>query len=213
MKLKVCGMKYQDNINEVAALQPDYLGFIFYKKSSRFFEGGILKVPNNIKKVGVFVNASLDEVIEKINKYDLKAIQLHGAESPTFCEAIKQYDETHHEGELEIIKAFAIDAHFNFDILTPYESVCDYYLFDSKGKLPGGNGYVFDWSVLKNYPTTKPYFLSGGIGMKEQHNLKTFFETDASKYCYAIDVNSQFERAAGMKDAEKIKEFKNQLLL
>ncbi len=220
-------MKYLDNINEVAILQLDYLGFIFYKKSARFFEGIIPELPKNIKKVGVFVNASLDYIIEKVEKYDLQAVQLHGDESPKFCAKLKcHYEERsdvvissketdchnfsqkyHNDNAIEIIKVFSIKDSFDFSILEPYESVCDYYLFDTKGKLPGGNGYTFNWKVLKNYSSTKPYFLSGGIGLKEVDNVLSFMDTMESKYCNTIDVNSKFETAPGIKNVEQLKEF------
>ena len=90
MKLKVCGMKYVENIQEVAALQPDYLGFIFYEKSKRNFDGIIPKLPKSIKKTGVFVNACIDEVMNKVTQYDLQAIQLHGDESVELISKLKR---------------------------------------------------------------------------------------------------------------------------
>ncbi len=213
MKLKVCGMKYKENIIEVAELQPDYMGFIFYDKSPRNFEGNILKLPMSIKKVGVFVNASLEEVIDKVNTHNLQAIQLHGEELPEFCDAVRRHLVPKIQGVsepfVEIIKVFSIKDKFDFAILKPYEAVCDYFLFDTKGKNPGGNGYMFNWSVLKNYPSTKPYFLSGGIGLEEMERLKSFIGSDASKYCQLIDVNSKFEIEAGLKNIDKLKILKN----
>lgn len=230
MKLKVCGMKYQDNIEQVAALQPDYLGFIFYEKSTRnFTENNISKLPDSIKKTGVFVDAAMEFIIEKINTHHLQAVQLHGNESPEYCKKLKHHfemsndesissketddfdskKESHKDGDIEIIKAFSTDENFNFNNLQSYETVCDYYLFDAKGKLAGGNGYRFDWSLLQNYPSTKPFFLSGGIGLDEVERLLSFLHTQASKYCYAIDVNSKFEIEAGLKNIEKLKEFKD----
>uniref|UniRef100_UPI0040478E95 phosphoribosylanthranilate isomerase n=1 Tax=Mariniflexile sp. TaxID=1979402 RepID=UPI0040478E95 len=223
-------MKYQDNIQQVAALQPDYLGFIFYDKSARHFNSIIPNLPESIKRVGIFVNANLDEVIEKIKTHNLQAVQLHGDESAEYCEALKKrhsefISESHHENlkqvlidkTIEIIKVFSInpDSHrdeFNFGVLKPYEGVCDYFLFDTKGKLPGGNGFSFDWNVLNNYPSTKPFFLSGGIGLEEVENLKQFQQSKASKYCYAIDVNSKFEIEAGLKNIEKLKIFKDTVI-
>jgi len=217
-------MKFQDNIEAVVALQPDYLGFIFYEKSTRFFDRVIPKLPKHIKKVGVFVNASLDYIFDKIDKYDLQAVQLHGKESPEFCDVLKlklsflrrqesiknptRNDEIPaFAGMTEIIKVFSIKDTFDFSILEPYESVCNFYLFDTKGKLPGGNGYTFNWEVLKKYPSTKPYFLSGGIGLDEVDNVLSFIGTKESSYCYAIDVNSKFEIKPGLKDIERLKEF------
>ena len=204
MKLKVCGMKYQDNILAVADLQPDYLGFIFYEKSTRYFQGKIGEISKSIKKAGVFVDEEIDTVIDLIKSHALQAIQLHGNESPAYCDELK----SHH---IEVIKVFSILNEFDFNILKPYEHVCDYFLFDTKGKLPGGNGYGFDWSILNNYPSTKPFFLSGGIGLNEIENIKNFMKSESSKYCYAIDVNSKFEINPGLKDIEKLKKFKSQL--
>ncbi len=204
MKLKVCGMKYPDNILEVASLQPDYLGFIFYENSSRYFDGTIPELSENIKKVGVFVDEKVEFITSKIEKHQLSVVQLHGYESPETCRILKFTNA-------EIIKVFSIKDTFDFSVLTPYESVCDYYLFDTKGKLPGGNGYTFNWEILKNYPSTKPYFLSGGIGLNEIDTIKTFLQTPESQYCHAIDVNSQFEIEPGLKAIEKLKEFKKLL--
>lgn len=204
MKLKVCGMKYQDNMEAVARLQPDYMGFIFYDKSSRFFDTEIPKLTGTITKTGVFVNAELDEVFQMIEKHDLKAIQLHGKESPEYCKSLKS-------SNTEIIKVFSIKNEFNFEVLNPYENIVDYFLFDTKGKLPGGNGYTFNWDVFKDYPSTKPYFLSGGIGLNEVKNIKEFKKSLASKYCYAIDVNSKFEIEPGLKNINELEKFKHEL--
>lgn len=221
-KLKICGMKYEDNMKAVSALQPDYLGFIFYKKSSRFFDTIIPQIPEGIKKTGVFVNASIEDILHKIIVYNLQAVQLHGNESHHFCENLKELCqrkyETRSEVEMqvsnraiEIIKVFSIKDEFNFDALKPYESFVDYFLFDTKGKLPGGNGVTFNWTVLENYPSTKPFFLSGGIGLETIPKLNDFMKSSASKYCYAIDVNSKFEIVPGLKDIEALKEFKNKI--
>ena len=204
MKLKVCGMKYKKNIVSVAALQPNYLGFIFYDKSSRFFESEIPELPNSIKKTGVFVNEKIETVNHLTKRHSLKAVQLHGSESPEYCKILR-------ESNVKIIKVFSIKDTFNFDALTPYEGIVDYFLFDTKGKLPGGNGYTFNWDVLKAYPSTTPYFLSGGIGINEVENIKAFKKSPASKYCYAIDVNSKFEIEPGLKNINELEKFKHEL--
>lgn len=220
MKLKVCGMKY--NPETVAELQPDFLGFIFWEPSARSFEGKIPELPEGIQKIGVFVDAPLDEVLQKIEAYQLDGVQLHGKESPEYCNRLR-YSELVSESypketlkrvqgdSLKIIKVFSIKDSFDFSVLEPYEEVCDYFLFDTKGKLPGGNGYTFDWKILENYPSTKPYFLSGGIGLEDVEAIQSFLKTEASKYCYAIDVNSKFETEPGRKNIKKLKEFKNLL--
>ncbi len=204
MKLKVCGMKH--NVKEVAKLQPDYLGFIFYEKSSRYFNDENPELPKTIKKVGVYVNASLEMISNDIKVYNLDAVQLHGDETSEFCKLLKEKLTT-----VKIIKAFAVDDTFQFDQLKAYQNYCDYYLFDTKGKLPGGNGYAFDWTLLENYKLTKPYFLSGGIGLGDIDKIKSFLKTDVAQYCYAIDVNSRFEIEPGLKHIEDLKTFKSEL--
>ena len=215
MKIKVCGMKYPKNISEVTHFGPDYLGFIFWEPSARFFDGRPEDLPDTIKKVGVFVDADLDKIVETINKYDLQAVQLHGKESPAFCDKLKNVISTKSDGtkkHLEIIKVFSIKDDFDFGALEPYETVCDYYLFDTKGKLPGGNGYTFSWEVLKDYPSRKPYFLSGGIGPEEAGKIKEFLTRPESRSCYALDLNSKFELEPGLKDVEKLMTFKQEVL-
>lgn len=205
-------MKYQDNIEQVAALQPDYLGFIFYEKSARNFKNqNIVELPKSIKKTGVFVDEGVSEIIKKVNEFNLQAIQLHGDESPYYCSILRTTKLFSESKPIEIIKVFSIKDDFNFDVLKSYEDVCDYFLFDTKGKLPGGNGYTFDWNVLNNYPSTKPFFLSGGIGLDQIKAIKKFKKSKASKYCYALDVNSKFEIEPGLKNIAILKEFINKL--
>jgi phosphoribosylanthranilate isomerase len=204
MKLKICGMRYEDNIRSIATIEPDYLGFIFFEGSSRHVSESIPTVPASIKKVGVFVNASYDTIVEKINTYGLQAVQLHGEETPEFCQSLQALN-------IEIIKVFSIKNEFNFEVLAPYETVCDFFLFDTKGPLAGGNGYCFDWSVLEKYPSSKPYFLSGGIGLENLNQLQEFKNSPAATYCHAVDVNSQFEMAPAKKDKKLLEKFKQLL--
>jgi phosphoribosylanthranilate isomerase len=194
MKIKICGMKYPENILEVSQLLPDYLGFIFYEKSSRFFDCEIPEVPKSIKKVGVFVNAGFEEINSKIKKYDLDLIQLHGNETPELCEKLKQ-------DKIEIIKVFSIDDDFDFEVLKEYENFCDYFLFDTKGKLHGGNGITFNWQILEKYKSLKPLFLSGGIGIEEIEKIKIL-----NLPIFAIDVNSKFEIEPGLKNVTMCKD-------
>ena len=231
MKLKVCGMKYVENIQQVGALQPDYLGFIFYEKSKRNFEGIIPELPSSIKKTGVFVNEILAIVISMVEEYRLDALQLHGDESveyilelkaqlaerkELFIEENKQITKKKNqhfiaETAIEIIKVFGIKDTFDFDTLKPYVAVVDYFLFDTKGKERGGNGTKFDWTVLKKYPFEKAFFLSGGIGLEDVVEVQETIHSDLP--IYALDVNSKFESAPGVKKIEELKEFKNSLAL
>lgn len=191
MKIKICGMKYPENISALGEMLPDYMGFIFWEKSSRYFDGIIPELPESIKKVGVFVNASSEEIQEKIEKYQLDLVQLHGKETVVFCKNLEALP-------VEIIKVFSVDDAFDFTVLEEYESVCDYFLLDTKGKLPGGNGISFNWDLLEKYKSKKPLFLSGGIGLEEIENI-----IEANLPIYAIDVNSKFEIEPGLKDIKQ----------
>ena len=204
IKLKVCGMTQADNMLELAAMQPEYMGLIFYEKSSRFFHAQIPQLPDGLKKVGVFVDSEVSYIMEKVDQYDLNVIQLHGKESPDYCVELKAKLS---EG-IEIIKVFSVKEQFDFSLLSAYEDVCDYFLFDTKGKLPGGNGEHFDWSLLEQYPSRKPFFLSGGIGIDSIPQLKEFLKRPIAQFCHAIDVNSRFELQPGLKKIDKLKEFK-----
>lgn len=203
-------MKFPENIQEIALLQPDFFGFIFYENSVRnYTENTIVSIPNSINKVGVFVNERPEKIIKTIQKYDLNIIQLHGKETESYClELINQLN--HNQLNTKIIKSFSVDDYFVFQTLNDYQMV-DYFLFDTKGKLPGGNGTKFNWKVLDKYHLEKPYFLSGGIGLDDVKSIKEFIKTPASKYCFALDVNSQFEIEAGLKNKEKLHQFKTQL--
>jgi len=202
MKLKVCGMHH--NVAAVAEINPDYLGFIFYGKSARNFTLDTIETPKSIKRVGVFVDEAYETILEKIKQFDLQLIQLHGSESPERCRDLRKKG-------VAVIKVFSIKDSFDFSRLAPYEPVVDYFLFDTKGELPGGNGFAFDWQVLQEYPSTVPYFLSGGIGLDQLEKLAQFLASDAAKYCHAIDVNSKFEIEPGLKQIEQLELFKSKL--
>lgn len=201
-RIKVCGMKH--NVAEVATLLPDYLGFIFYDKSPRNFEGPIPKIPSAIKKVGVFVNEKIDSVIETATIHKLDIIQLHGEESPEYCGELSDLTSN-----IEIWKVFSVGETFNYDLLKPYENVVDKFLFDTKGKNKGGNGITFNWQVLQQYPSKKPFILSGGIGLEEVDKIHTLMESELP--LYAIDVNSKFEIGPGLKNSTELKQFINEL--
>ena len=193
MKVKVCGMKYSDNIVEIASLLPDYIGFIFWKPSARYFDGALPQIPASVNKVGVFVDNELENIISKIEKYKLDCVQLHGKESPEFCAQIKTLNT-------EVIKAFSIDDNVDFSHIETYENACDYFLFDTKGKLPGGNGASFNWKILQKFESKKPFFLSGGIGLDEIEKIKKL-----QLPIFGIDLNSKFETKPGLKAVELVK--------
>ena len=195
-------MKYPGNIREVAALKPDYMGFIFYQGSKRHFSGNDVSIPESIKKTGVFVNETVGNMRATARAYNLKALQLHGDESPEVCRQLKE-----ELNMAEVIKAFAVDKHFDFQMLQAYEPFCDYFLFDTKGKERGGNGTRFDWSLLEGYGSDKPFFLSGGIGMGDIAEVRSFLKNQFGRNCYCIDVNSKFETEPGSKKVEELRNF------
>jgi len=202
MKLKICGMREPENIVAIAALAPDYLGFIFWAPSSRYVNQSTPTLTEEIKKIGVFVDATLDYIETIIKEHQLQAVQLHGNETSAYCKQIQYLG-------VEVIKAFSIQNDFDFSELKAYENSCDFFLFDTKGELPGGNGYCFDWSILKAYPSKKPFFLSGGIGIENVEELQKLLKTNLP--IYAIDVNSKFESAPGIKKVNELRQFKKEL--
>lgn len=206
MKLKVCGLK--DNPREVAELGPDYIGFIFWEGSARNLSGPLPEgLPVPPERVGVFVDADPGFILEKCRAYGLALVQLHGSESAAYCRALQERLQRELTNPPRLIKAFAVGESFDFGPLEAYLDACDFFLFDSRGPLPGGNGTGFDWSQLERYSFEKPYFLSGGIGESDLDRLRAFFGSPASRACHALDVNSRFERAPGLKDTEKLKRF------
>jgi phosphoribosylanthranilate isomerase len=197
VKLKVCGMREERNIREVADVGLDYLGFIFYPQSPRYvgdaFEMPVL--PSPVKRVGVFVNESTEKMLEKMNFYMLDYLQLHGDETPEQCENLK------HRGA-RVIKAFAVDENFHFRDTHAYNHCVDYFLFDTKGKHYGGNARVFDWSMLLKYNQRVPFFLSGGIGPDNLERLAN--KPFGNLNLHAVDINSAVEVSPGQKNVAKI---------
>ena len=194
MIIKVCGMREADNIREVEALGIDLMGFIFWPKSKRYVAEPPQYLPTQVKKVGVFVEATLEDIRQYIQDYQLDIIQLHGHETPAFAQALKP---------AVIIKAFNIATAEDLAQTKPYEGIVDYFLFDTKAQLPGGSGEQFDWSVLSHYEGTTPFLLSGGIGPDDAERIKAFHHPR----CIGIDLNSRFEIAPGLKDVNLLREF------
>lgn len=200
MKIKICGMKFPKNIHEIGALQPDFMGFIFYPKSKRFVGENfslksIEKLPKTIKKVGVFVNENVATIIAIQKQFSFDAIQLHGNESVAECIVLQ-------ENNIKIIKVFLLDNYFDFSGISAFEPVCDYFLFDTKSDKYGGSGKIYDWKILKKYTLQKPFFLSGGLGL---HNIKKISEIDHPQLV-GLDFNSQLEDENYKKITEEVSE-------
>ncbi|CAA7193607.1 phosphoribosylanthranilate isomerase [Chryseobacterium potabilaquae] len=213
-QLKVCGLTKLDQITELASLPIDFLGFIFYEKSPRYVLNhlrleDIAKIEQN-KKVGVFVNESLDKIIEIATCAKLNFIQLHGDESTIF---IKELRKKLHP-EIEIINVIRIgnykqEINRNLqEIVNAQLSDSNYFLFDTDSKAFGGTGLQFDWDILNTIKIPLPYFLSGGVSEKNIKNIKNLNQKPI-----ALDINSKFEMSPGNKDILKIASFKNELNL
>lgn len=197
MIIKTCGMRDADNIRAVSELGIDWMGFIFWAPSSRYVSEKPSFLPTRQKRVGVFVDARIEEVKSKADEYALDLIQLHGSESPAFCERLKA------NSRQQLIKAFNIATQEDLEQTLPYEGLVDYFLFDTKAKMVGGNGTQFDWSVLSAYQGNTPFLLSGGIGPDDAEKVRNFHHPQLA----GIDLNSRFELSPALKDIEKLKQF------
>lgn len=203
MKIKVCGITQVKQLKQLNNLDIDYAGMIFYNRSTRDIldklKGEEVKKLNlTIKKVGVFVNASEQEILTQVEAFGLHAVQLHGDETPTFCKHISD--------QISVIKAFRINVNeHNIErLIYPFEEFCDYYLFDTGGTGKyGGSGEKFSWDILMEAKINKPFLLSGGISSNDVQNLKAF----QHPFFYAVDINSKFETAPGIKNIELVKTF------
>ncbi len=197
MKLKVCGMRERENIQRICELDIDFMGFIFYEKSPRFVPNDqallLSTFPGTIKKVGVFVNAVLDSVLEKVSSFGLDYVQLHGDESTDDCRSLK-------ETGVGVIKVFPISDVLPLSLMNSYEPYVDFFLFDTKSSKYGGSGLKFNWDLLNDYSLRTPYFLSGGIG---EEDINDIVERNLPGL-YAIDVNSGVEIKPGLKDLKKV---------
>ena len=200
--VKVCGMRDAANIRAVEALGIDWMGFIFWPKSSRFVSERPAYLPTKTKRVGVFVDEDIEHVCRIAADYALDLVQLHGSESPAYLYALRQHFED--EGlPVAIIKAFNIATAADLATTDHYVGIADYFLFDTKAQKPGGNGLQFDWSVLNAYNGDTPFLLSGGIGPDDTTRISSF----RHPRCIGIDLNSRFENAPAIKDVEALQLF------
>ena len=208
MRIKVCGMTQIEQVELLPELGATFAGFIFYPKSPRYvfryLTSAELKKVNTINKVGVFVNASVDDVLLMVDECRLHMVQLHGDESPKYCEKIADY--------VSVVKAFRLSDNDSIEwMINPYMDVCDMFMFDTIGAGYGGTGKKFDWNILKGSTIGKPFFLSGGIQPDDTLELKKFQQDPVAKAMFAIDINSKFETSPGVKDMDKIGTFIKEL--
>ena len=205
MKLKICGMKYPENIMDVAGLKPDFMGFIFYPKSVRCVEVSDVKevleeMDPSIRKIGVFVNQPADEVADIVDELKLDYVQLHGDESIDYVTGMKKLG-------YRIIKVVQMDRGTDWNVLTDFVPLVDFFLFDTRSPSYGGSGQHFDWSLLSAYDHDIPFFLSGGLKVEDVREIHEL----GIEQLYAIDVNSRLESAPAMKDIQRIIQLKKEL--
>lgn len=203
-------MRNPNNIKELLTLPVDWMGLIFYEKSKRNVPNSAAKAilaasEGKVKRVGVFVNEDIETIVQKIAKFKLTYVQLHGKENPDYCyDLLAKSAKTFGCGdELQIIKAFSVDENFDFAKTKGYEPYVNYFLFDTKGKNPGGNGFAFDWTLLKKYQGNLPFLLSGGLDEFSAAAIKTL---DLPKLV-GVDVNSKFEIEPALKDVAMVSRF------
>lgn len=205
LKVKVCGLRDPGNIRELVVAGVDYIGFIFYKKSPRYAAdelapGMVDDIPPGIKKIGVFVNEDSDRVIATSRRYGLDGIQLHGNETIEQCRRIRN-------SGFWVIKALHIGEKTDFSHAKSFLADVDYFLFDTNTPFFGGSGIAFDWGVLGEYGLSKPFFLSGGIGIEMAEKIRAL----NIPQLHAVDINSRFEISPGLKDIQMIKSFTERL--
>lgn len=205
LQIKVCGLTQQSQIQELISLNVDFLGFIFYEKSPRFVLNHLslkeIAEINHQGKVGVFVNETVEKIVEISEKAKLNFIQFHGDEDEKFIIELRKNIKK----DVKLIKVFRVGETFNFQF-SIFNSLVNYFLFDTDSKAFGGTGKTFDWTLLNEIEISKPYFLSGGISLENINQLSTI-----NHQPIALDINSKFEIEAGIKDVEKIKTFKSLL--
>ncbi len=205
MRTKVCGMTKPEQVYQLDEMGVEFAGFIFYPKSPRYVyktmpAAEIKRIKGNINKVGVFVNADVDEVLRTVDDCGLYLVQLHGDESPRICEKIADY--------VSVIKVFRLGEDDNIEWrIREYYDAADMFMFDTEGAGYGGTGKKFNWELLKERVINKPFFLSGGITPDDAEKLKEFQHEAVARDLFAIDINSRFEIMPGVKDMEKVKEF------
>ncbi len=189
-------MRNEDNIRAVEALGIDWMGFVFYPPSKRFVDQVPAYLPNNAKRVGVFVNESMETILEKAASFHLDIVQLHGDESPEFCKLLGKQD-------IQVMKAFGIADSFPCEKIAAFEGCCEYFLFDTQTSDYGGSGRQFNWDILQNYHGKTSFLLSGGIGPDDAQAILEF----SHPMCIGIDINSKFELSPANKNIQSIEQF------
>lgn len=217
MKIKVCGLTHPENIAKLLELNIDYIGLVFAPKSPRRVKrkSGLAdwireneELFGTTKRVGVFVNAEMDELLNAVHDYQLDYVQLHGDESPGYCRELSLLWSVSTLRKAEISKAFPITADFDFSLTAAYAESCAHFVFDTGGQAQaGGTGKRWNWDLLATYKGFTPFLLSGGIGPEDAGQVRAI----AHPQLLGVDVNSRFETEPGRKDVNALREFAKEL--
>lgn len=216
MRIKVCGITDLQQLQQLEAMGVSYAGFIFYPPSPRYvFKRGLTgadvkKAKTKLVKIGVFVDATYDEMCRQIDAFGLDMVQLHGRETPFECAQIGGY--------IDVIKAFrfAENDHVAW-MIKDYYAEADMFLFDTGVPAPkeerenkglhGGTGRQFNWNRLRGLQVDKPFFLSGGIAPTDAPLVKDFMKESVAKDLFVVDINSRFELLPGIKNLPLVQQF------
>jgi phosphoribosylanthranilate isomerase len=208
MRVKVCGVTQTEQLSQLKDIGATFAGFIYYPKSPRYvlrhMTTSQIKKENEINKVGVFVNAAIEEVLQMVDECRLHMVQLHGDETPKYCDKIADY--------ISVVKAFRVSETDNLGYrIQEYMGSCDMFMFDTEGVGYGGTGKKFNWNQLQGVEVGKPYFLSGGVEPSDAQKLKEFSQKPEAKALFAVDINTKFEVMEGIKNMDLIKTFIKEL--
>jgi len=209
MRIKVCGLTDPNQVRQLNDLGIEFAGFNFYRRSPRYVyknmpSTAIKRIRGKINKVGIFVDEDVEEVLRTVDDCGLYLVQLHGNESPRYCEKVSGY--------ITVIKVFRLSDDDNVEWkIKDYYDVADMFMFDTETTSFGGSGKKFNWQILKGRKINKPFFLAGGISADDADELKKFEIQPVAKDLFAIDINSKFEIMPGIKDIELIKAFRKRL--
>ena len=202
MLIKVCGLTNLENITQVMSLGVDMIGLNFYKPSPRFVNMDNFQIEALVNlptpRVGVFVNETLEEMIDIITKYRLDFVQLHGDESVETAAILKDH--------CKVIKVVGVE---NEDDIKFAEEISDVHclLFDKKSPLFGGTGLKFNWNLLSLYKGHLPFLLAGGIGINDIEAINNI----DNEHFIGLDLNSKFELSPGLKDVSMIEDFQKSM--
>jgi phosphoribosylanthranilate isomerase len=195
LRVKICGITRADQAQAIARLGANALGFICVQKSPRYVSAGQIQqiqadLPAQVARIGVFMDATVDWLVQVVETAGLTAVQLHGIESAEECQTIRDRLPT-----IEIIKAFRVRSAWELEMAAEYAPVVDWLLLDAyHPDLGGGTGKTLDWATLQSFRPDQPWFLAGGLRPDNLAEALSLIQPDG------IDLSSGVEISPGDKD-------------